>query len=103
MVMPTTCAQTATRLVVQPDNMSLIKKKFRVPQEYEGCHTTIIDGYVIEGHVPATIVSKLLKERPPIRGISLPGMPDGSPGIRKALGRSPLSVGIGLSRSSSVF
>jgi hypothetical protein len=35
--------------VVQPDNMSLIKKKFRVPQEYEGCHTTIIDGYVIEG------------------------------------------------------
>jgi hypothetical protein len=67
--------------VVQPDNMSLIKKKFRVPQEYEGCHTTIIGGYVIEGHVPATIVRKLLKERPPIRGISLPGMPDGSPGM----------------------
>jgi hypothetical protein len=67
--------------VVQTDNLSLIKKKFRVPQEYEGCHTTIIDGYVIEGHVPATIVRKLLKERPPIRGISLPGMPDGSPGM----------------------
>jgi hypothetical protein len=41
----------------------------------------IIDGYVIEGHVPATIVRKLLKERPSIRGISLPGMPDGSPGM----------------------
>jgi hypothetical protein len=67
--------------VVQPDNMSLIKKKFRVPQEYEGCHTTIIGGYVIEGHVPATIINKLLKERPSIRGISLPGMPDGSPGM----------------------
>jgi hypothetical protein len=67
--------------VVQTDSLSLIKKKFRVPQEYEGCHSTIIGDYVIEGHVPATIVRKLLKERPPIRGISLPGMPDGSPGM----------------------
>jgi hypothetical protein len=67
--------------VVETDNLAHIKKKFRVPQEYEGCHTTIIDDYVVEGHVPATIVRKLLKERPAIRGISLPGMPDGSPGM----------------------
>jgi hypothetical protein len=54
--------------VVETDNLAHIKKKFRVPQEYEGCHTTIIDDYVVE-------------ERPAIRGISLPGMPDGSPGM----------------------
>jgi hypothetical protein len=67
--------------VVQTDNLSLIKKKHGVPQEFEGCHTIEIGGYVVEGHVPATIIRKLLKERPAIRGISLPGMPDGSPGM----------------------
>jgi hypothetical protein len=61
--------------VVQPDNMSLIKKKFRVPQEYEGCHTTIIDGYVIEGHVPATIVRKLLKSVHPFAEFHCPACP----------------------------
>jgi hypothetical protein len=40
-----------------------------------------VGGYVIEGHVPASIISRLLKERPAVRGISLPGMPDGSPGM----------------------
>ena len=58
--------------VVQTDNLTFIKKKYGVPQQFEGCHTTVIGGYVVEGHVPATIVRKLLKERPPIRGISLP-------------------------------
>lgn len=67
--------------VVQSENMSLIKKKYGVPQEFEGCHTIVIGGYVIEGHVPASIIGKLLKERPALRGISLPGMPDGSPGM----------------------
>jgi hypothetical protein len=67
--------------VVETDNLALIKKKFRVPQEFEGCHTIVLDGYVVEGHVPATIIRKLLKERPAVRGISLPGMPDGSPGM----------------------
>ena len=67
--------------VVQTENMSLIKKRYGVPQEFEGCHTIVIGGYVVEGHVPATIIGKLLKERPSIRGISLPGMPDGSPGM----------------------
>lgn len=47
----------------------------------EGCHTMFIDGCVIDGHVPVNIVRKLLKERPPIAGITLPGMPMGSPGM----------------------
>ncbi len=67
--------------IVQTKNLSLIKKKHSVPQEFEGCHTIEIGGYVVEGHVPASIIGKLLKERPAIRGISLPGMPDGSPGM----------------------
>jgi len=67
--------------IVQTKNMSLIKKKYDVPQEFEGCHTIVIGGYVVEGHVPASIIGKLLKERPAIRGISLPGMPQGSPGM----------------------
>ena len=67
--------------VEQTKNMASIKKQYRVPQQFEGCHTTIIGGYVVEGHVPATIIHQLPKERPTIRGISLPGMPDGSPGM----------------------
>jgi len=67
--------------IIQSRNMSLIKKKYGVPREFEGCHTIIVGGYVVEGHVPALIIGKLLKERPAIRGISLPGMPQGSPGM----------------------
>ena len=67
--------------VVETQNMSPIRQKHGVPLEFEGCHSIEVGGYVVEGHVPAKIVRKLLKERPPIRGISLPGMPDGSPGM----------------------
>jgi hypothetical protein len=67
--------------VVETKTLSLIKKQYGVPQQFEGCHTILISGYVVEGHVPATIIGRLLRERPTIRGISLPGMPDGSPGM----------------------
>ncbi len=70
--------------VVETPSLSVIKRKYRVPQEFEGCHTIEIGGYVVEGHVPASIIRKLLKERPHIGGISLPGMPDGSPGMSGA-------------------
>jgi hypothetical protein len=61
--------------------MTSVKKKHDIPQQFEGCHTIEVGGYVVEGHVPASVVDRLLKERPAIRGISLPGMPDGSPGM----------------------
>ena len=77
--------------VVETDQLSKIKTKHRVPPEFEGCHTIEIGGYVVEGHVPATIIRKLLKERPNIRGISLPGMPDGSPGM-SGIKREPFVV-----------
>jgi hypothetical protein len=67
--------------VVETRNLSSIKKKFGVSPQFEGCHTITIGGYIVEGHVPATIIRRLLKEGPVIRGISLPGMPEGSPGM----------------------
>lgn len=52
-----------------------------IPEEFEGCHLTFIDGYVVSGHVPVKTVNRLLSERPDIKGITLPGMPMGSPGM----------------------
>ena len=57
------------------------KRKHGVPEHLFACHTAIIDGYVIEGHVPADLIEKLLKERPPVVGLAVPGMPAGSPGM----------------------
>ena len=62
-------------------DMSLIRRQHGIPAKFEGCHIMIIDGYVVEGHVPASAIKKLLAERPKIKGISLPGMPEGSPGM----------------------
>ena len=52
-----------------------------VPSRLQSCHTMLLDVYVIEGHVPVGVINKLLDERPEIRGVSLPGMPQGSPGM----------------------
>ena len=58
-----------------------MKIKHKVPKKLRSCHTALIDGYVIEGHVPADVIDKLLKERPQILGLAVPGMPVGSPGM----------------------
>lgn len=63
------------------DDLDWAKQQFSVPEEMESCHTAIIDGYVVEGHVPLEALAKLLKERPNVRGISTPGMPMGSLGM----------------------
>jgi hypothetical protein len=55
--------------------------KLGVPEPLYGCHTIVVGGYVVEGHVSAPLIDRLLRERPKIRGISLPGMPPGSPGM----------------------
>ena len=67
--------------VIATHDLDAIKAKNGVPESLGGCHTTLIDGYVVEGHVPASTIERLLRERPRIRGISLPGMPQGSPGM----------------------
>ena len=58
-----------------------IKKRNGIPSELWSCHTSIVDGYVVEGHVPIEAIEKLLSEKPNIKGIALPGMPSGTPGM----------------------
>lgn len=52
-----------------------------IPEEFQGCHLSFIEDYVVSGHVPVNTVNRLLSERPDIKGITLPGMPMGSPGM----------------------
>ena len=63
------------------EDLPRIKRQYGVPGPLEGCHTTSVEGYVVEGHVPVKMLLRLLSERPEIKGISLPGMPAGSPGM----------------------
>ena len=66
---------------IDVENVGQIKKKNGVPAELASCHTALVDGYVIEGHVPAEDVKRLLEERPEIAGLAVPMMPIGSPGM----------------------
>jgi hypothetical protein len=63
------------------EDLAPIKRNAGVPPPLEGCHTLEVGGYVVEGHVPVDVLLRLLRERPEIRGVSLPGMPAGSPGM----------------------
>lgn len=58
-----------------------IKQQYQIPAALYSCHTAIVDGYVIEGHVPAAEITRLLTERPDVVGLAVPGMPLGSPGM----------------------
>ena len=69
-------------VTVKPTHdLSLINRQHGVPEKLEGCHTTLVGGYVVGGHVPVGTLNRLLTEKPDIKGISLPGMPMGSPGM----------------------
>ena len=67
--------------------MTAIKDEHRVPPQARSCHTALVGGYVLEGHVPASDVQRLLKERPRVLGLAVPGMPLGSPGMEAPGGR----------------
>jgi len=58
-----------------------IKERYGIPSALESCHTTIIGDYFVEGHIPLEAVEKLMAEQPDIKGIAMPGMPEGSPGM----------------------
>lgn len=66
---------------IKTDDMDAIKRKLGVPKDLESCHTAVVEGYVIEGHVPAGDVKKLLQTKAAIAGLAAPGMPAGSPGM----------------------
>ncbi len=62
-------------------DVNLVKQQYGISYEHASCHTALVDGYVIEGHVPALDVKRLLAEKPDVLGLSVPGMPVGSPGM----------------------
>jgi hypothetical protein len=72
-------------------DMRKVKERQGVPERLGACHTALVGEYVIEGHVPAADLQRLLKERPPVMGLSVPGMPVGSPGM-EGPGPEPYSV-----------
>jgi hypothetical protein len=65
-------------------DISAVKSEFGVPSELGSCHTAMVDGYLVEGHVPAQSIKRLLTERPQVAGLAVPGMPVGSPGMEGA-------------------
>jgi hypothetical protein len=74
--------QNGFKVDVKPTNdLAEISRKAGIPEALEGCHTSFIGNYVVDGHVPVKTIRKLLDERPDIAGITLPGMPSGSPGM----------------------
>jgi hypothetical protein len=76
-----------TRIVDSPD-MTQVKRRLGVPQALASCHTAVIEGLVVEGHVPLDRVDRLLRGRPAaVRGVAVPGMPLGAPGMESPDGR----------------
>jgi hypothetical protein len=74
--------QNGFKVDVKPTNdLAEISRKAGIPEELEGCHTSFIGNYVVDGHVPVKSIRKLLDEKPEIAGITLPGMPPGTPGM----------------------
>ena len=67
--------------VVPTHDLPLLDEKYGIPADLQPCHISLVDGYVVGGHVPIEIVKRLLAEKPPVTGITLPGMPPGSPGM----------------------
>ena len=70
-------------VVKEMEDVSPIAKKVGVPDAMRSCHTAMVGGFFVEGHVPAADIRKLLRERPKARGIAVPGMPIGSPGMEQ--------------------
>jgi hypothetical protein len=73
-----------TAEVIESSEINRVKVRLGVPQDLASCHTAEIDGYVIEGHVPVQAIRRLLAERPQAKGLAVPGMPVGSPGMEVA-------------------
>lgn len=81
-----------TAKVTEMDDLSSLKKKHGVPAKASSCHTALVNGYVLEGHVPAADVKRLLMERPAVAGLAVPGMPVGSPGMEVGSTVQPYNV-----------
>jgi hypothetical protein len=73
-------------------NVEPLKQRLGVPRNLGSCHTATVGGYVIEGHVPAADIRRLLAEKPRVKGLAVPGMPVGSPGMEQGNAKEPYDV-----------
>ena len=78
--------------VVDTDDLTDVNKTAGVPNSLEACHTALVGAYVVVGHVPADLVTKMLNEKLKITGIAVPGMPQGSPGMEQGQGKQAYEV-----------
>lgn len=95
--------QGYTANVHQNQSMATVKARLGVPPAAMSCHTAVIDGYVIEGHVPVEDIRRLLAEKPDARGLAAPGMPMGSPGMEMGAPERYDVMLIGRDGSMTVF
>lgn len=91
--------------ITELEDLAPVRRQGGIPDEVQGCHSAAIAGYALEGHVPPEAIAKLIEERPKIRGIAVPGMPQGSIGM----GNNPrakynvYTFGAGTSEGSTIF
>ena len=80
-----------------------VKAKYHVPGPLQSCHTAVVAGYVIEGHVPAADIRRLLQQRPKVVGLAVPGMPVGSPGMEGSTGKPYQVVSFDMAGQTRMF
>lgn len=85
------------------DDLSEVKSKYNIPQKASSCHTGVINGKFIEGHVPASAITKMLKEKSEVRGIAVPGMPMGSPGMEGPYRENYDVIALDKNNNASIF
>ena len=78
--------------IVDDDTLWTIKNQLEIPAELSSCHTALVENYFVEGHVPASDIQQLLDKRPDARGLCVPGMPIGSPGMEMGAQKEPFET-----------
>ncbi len=85
------------------DDLVPMKKSLGIPDKLQGCHTALVEGYYVEGHVPLDAIARLLKERPAIAGLAVPGMPKGSLGMGSDADASYDVFAVGQDGSATIY
>ena len=89
---------------VAHEDMAAVKQRLKVPANVASCHTAVVGGYLVEGHVPVSDIKRLLATKPKVRGIAVAGMPMGSPGMEHGNHREPYATMlIGTDGKATVF
>jgi hypothetical protein len=74
------------------EDIQVVKTTYGLPLKLASCHTSLAAGYVLEGHIPAEVVERVLRERPKVAGLAVPGMPVGSPGMEQGNRKDPYDI-----------